>query len=66
MREHDLRIATLGGDAQEPAKYPKEDCCNDPECSANTNIPQHLASGMPLISKNDEDICAPMSHARHH
>src|ERR1700693_4007297 len=65
MREHG-HIATWSGDAEEPAKYPKEDRRNDPEPSSNSNIPQHLADGMPMFSENDEDRRTITPHARHH
>src|SRR6267154_6430553 len=63
MREHG-HIATQSGDAQEPAKYPKEHRRNDPEPSSNSNIPQHLADGMPIFSENDEDRRATTPDAR--
>jgi hypothetical protein len=53
MREHG-HIATQNGGAQEPAKYPKENRRDDPEPSGNSNIPQHLADGMPLFTENHE------------
>src|ERR1700686_772355 len=62
MRKHG-HIATQSGDAQEPAKYPKEHRRNDPEPSGNSNIPQHLAEGMPMFSENDEDRRATTPHA---
>src|SRR5271157_151186 len=66
MREHELHIATQRGDAQEPAKYPKEHRRNDPEHSGNSNIPQRPADGMPMISENDEDRRATTPHACHY
>jgi hypothetical protein len=65
MREHG-HIATQRGDAQEPAKYPKEHRRNDPEPSSNSNIPQQPTDGMPMISENDEDRSATTPHARHY
>ena len=59
-------IATQRGGAQEPTKYPKEHPRNDPEPSGNSNIPQHLADGMPMISENDEDRRATTPHALHY
>ena len=65
MREHG-HIATQSGDAQEPAKYPKEHRRNDPEPTGNSNIPQHLADGMPRFSENDEDRRTTTAHAHHY
>src|ERR1700721_2269893 len=65
MREHG-NIATQRGDAQEPTKCPKEHPRNDPEPSGNSNIPQHLADGMPMFSENDEDRRATTPYARHY
>jgi len=66
MREHELRIVTQRGDAQEPSKYPKEHPRNDPEAGGNSNVPEHLAGGMPMISENDQDRRATTPHARHY
>src|SRR5438132_13190560 len=66
MREHELRIATQRGDAQEPSKYPKEHTRNDPEAAGNSNVPEHLTRGMPMISVNDQDRRATTPHARHY
>ena len=65
MREHG-HIATQSGDAEEPAKYPKEHRRNDPEPSGNSYIPQYLADGMPMFSENDEDRRAITPNARYH
>jgi hypothetical protein len=59
-------IETQRGGAQEPAEYPKEHRRNDPEPNGNSNIPQRLADGMPLISDNDEDRRATTLHGRHY
>src|ERR1700688_5089056 len=57
-------IATESSGAQEPAKYPKEHRRNDPEANGNSNIPQHLADGTPMIPENDEDRRATTPYAR--
>ncbi len=66
MREHEPRIVTQRGDAQEPSKYPKEHPRNDPEASGNSNVPEYLAGGIPVISKNDQDRRAMTPDARHY
>src|SRR5260370_32414025 len=65
MREHG-NIPTQSGDAQEPAKYPKEHRRDNPEPSGNSNIPQHLADGMPMFSENCDDRRATTPHAHHY
>ncbi len=62
-RKHELHIATVRGEAQQPTHHPKQQQRDDPEASGYPNIPQHLAEGMPLISDNDEDRRATASHA---
>src|SRR5579864_9235215 len=65
VREHG-HIAAQRGDAQEPAKYPKEQPSNDPEAGGNSDVPEHLAGGMPMISENDQDGRATTQHAHHY
>src|SRR5271154_3765863 len=66
MRQHELHIMTQRGDAQKPAKYPKYHRRDDPESDGDSNVPQHLADGMPTISKNNQDRRAFTQHVRHY
>src|SRR5437016_2845457 len=46
--------------------HPKEHPRNDPEAGGNSNVPEHLAGGMRMISENDQDRRATTPHARHY
>src|ERR1700688_1943237 len=66
MREHELHVVTLRGDAQEASKYPKQHRRYDPEANGNSDVPGHLTDGVPMISENDQDRHAATPHARHY
>jgi len=66
MGEYEFHIGTVLGDAQEPAQDKKEDCRNDPERRSDSNIPDHLADGLPTISQNEADRRATTPHAHHY
>jgi len=59
-------IAAQRGDVQEPTEYPKQHGRNDPEPNGNSDVPQHLAERMPMISENEEDRNPTTPHTRHY
>src|SRR5713226_7331332 len=66
MREYEIHLAAQGGDTQEPAQGKKNACGNYPERRSDSNIPEHFADGMPLISQNNADRRATLPHPRHY
>src|ERR1700731_1074393 len=66
MREYEIHLTTQGGNAQEPAQDEKDACRNYPKRRGDSNIPEHLADGMPSISQNHADRRATMPPPRHY
>ena len=66
MREHEFHIGTVLRDAQEPAQDKKEAGRNDPERRSDSDVPEHLADGLPTISQNEADPRATTPHAHHY
>jgi hypothetical protein len=62
MRQYEIHLTTQGGNGQEPAQDKKDTCRNNPEGRSDSNISEHLAHGMPLISKDNAARRATMPH----
>jgi hypothetical protein len=66
MRKYEIHSTSQGGDTQELAQDKKDTCRNYPECRSDSNIPEQLADGLPPVSQNNYESCAPMPHSRDH